>query len=118
MPSVACGSHWYVYVPTANVTVHVTVPVKGTVVSSFTFVPKRWKLCWSDDRSLTITSYVPAAMSVSATPFASVIAIVESGPTVARRIGFWANALPGAANAARASAMTRLRSTEAGSFRR
>ena len=63
-----CASHTYVYVPSANVTVQVVMPVVSTPVASLTPGPNRSKL-WMSAWSLTLIVYVPGSRCVTRVPF-------------------------------------------------
>src|SRR5262249_191906 len=56
-----CASHWNVYVPSVNVTLHVTSTISSMLVAWSTPPgPERWKL-WIVDRSCTWIVYVPGS---------------------------------------------------------
>src|SRR5712691_5458857 len=79
MPEAAWMSHWYVYVPGLSLTVHVWLPVNGTVVFLLTPGPKRWKL-WIEDLSSTRIVYVPALSVFTTLPAEDLTATVKPGP--------------------------------------
>ena len=89
--SFACGSQTYEYLPSTNVTVHVTRPISSTVVVTLTPGPERWKL-WKSERSSTMTRYSPGSSCVTTAPCSLRSEIVKSGPTVPNRSTAWAAA--------------------------
>src|SRR4051812_31689672 len=80
MPALACGSHWYVYVPGSSFTVTLLSPLNDTsVTSSSTPGPIRWKL-WMSDLSSTFSVYVPAFTDSASSPLCFT-SMSNPGPT-------------------------------------